>query len=113
MRGKLWWSNIAVGIHPGEFTLTEARDTYRAITGIEYDPSTFAHLTQGILDWVASALHQSLTRLTFAVSSPGTELPAARVLAEKLGTFVQHATIPYGPLGYLLFGFRVDKVSDP
>lgn len=59
------------------------------------------------------ALHQSLTRLTFAVSSPGTELPAARVLAEKLGTFVQHATIPYGPLGYLLFGFRVDKVSDP
>jgi hypothetical protein len=59
------------------------------------------------------ALHQSLTRLTFAVSSPGTELPAARVLADKLGNFVQHATIPYGPLGYLLFGFRVDKVSDP
>ncbi|HEX5117826.1 MAG TPA: hypothetical protein VFW65_21800 [Pseudonocardiaceae bacterium] len=59
------------------------------------------------------ALHQSLTRLTFAASSPGTELPAARVLAEKLGTFVQHATIPYGPLGYLLFGFRVDKVTDP
>src|SRR5690606_35578853 len=59
------------------------------------------------------ALHQLLTRLTFAVSAPGTELPAARMLAEELGTFVQHATIPYGPLGYLLFGFRVDKVNDP
>lgn len=65
-----------------------------------------------IRTWLG-ALQQSLTRLTFAASSPGTDLPAARVIAEKLGTFVQHATIPYGPLGYLLFGFRVDRVTDP
>lgn len=59
------------------------------------------------------ALHQALTRLTFAVAAPGTEMPAARVLAEQLGTVAQHQAIPYGPLGYLLFGFRVDRVEDP
>jgi 8-oxo-dGTP diphosphatase len=42
VRGKLWWSNIAVGIHPAEFTLADARHTYTAITGLDYDPSTFA-----------------------------------------------------------------------
>ena len=42
VRGQLWWSNIAVVIDPGEFTLAEARNTYRAITSIDYDPSTFA-----------------------------------------------------------------------
>lgn len=62
--------------------------------------------------WLGS-LHQSLTRLTYAVGSSGSDLPAARILAEKLGTFVQHAAIPHGPLGYLLFGFRVDKTRDP
>ncbi len=58
------------------------------------------------------ALHQSLTALTYAVGAPDTDLPAARALVEQLGTFVQHATIPYGPLGYLLFGFRVDRAGD-
>jgi 8-oxo-dGTP diphosphatase len=42
IRGKLWWSNIAVGILPGPFTLGEARDVYQAITDTAYDPSTFA-----------------------------------------------------------------------
>ena len=42
VRGKLWWSNIAVGIHPGTFTLAQARETYEAIAGATYDPSTFA-----------------------------------------------------------------------
>ncbi|WP_223874797.1 ATP-dependent DNA helicase [Salinispora oceanensis] len=58
------------------------------------------------------ALHQSLTALTYAVGAPDTDLPAARALIEQLGTFVQHATIPYGPLGYLLFGFRIDRAGD-
>ena len=58
------------------------------------------------------ALHQALNSLTYAVGSPATELPAARTLIEQLGTFVQHAAIPYGPLGYLLFGFRIDRVGD-
>jgi hypothetical protein len=39
--GKLWWSNVAVGILPGEFTLAEAREVYEAIAGVDYDPATF------------------------------------------------------------------------
>jgi len=39
--GKLWWSNIAVGILPGDFTLAEAREVYEAIAGVTYDPGTF------------------------------------------------------------------------
>lgn len=62
--------------------------------------------------WLGS-LQQAMRRLTFAVAAPGTEMPAARALAEQLGTVAQHQVIPYGPLGYLLFGFRVDRVEDP
>jgi len=42
LRGKLWWSNVAVGILPGAFTMTEARRVYEAIAGARYDPATFA-----------------------------------------------------------------------
>jgi 8-oxo-dGTP diphosphatase len=42
VRGKLWWSNIAVGILPGEFTLADARHVYNAIADNDYDAGTFA-----------------------------------------------------------------------
>ena len=42
VEGKLWWSNIAVGILPGLFTMTDARGVYEAIAGVTYDPGTFA-----------------------------------------------------------------------
>jgi 8-oxo-dGTP diphosphatase len=42
IRGKLWWSNIAVGVLPRSFTLAEAREVYEAIAATGYDPSTFA-----------------------------------------------------------------------
>jgi 8-oxo-dGTP diphosphatase len=42
LAGKLWWSNVAVGILPGAFTMTEARHVYEAIAGRTYDPATFA-----------------------------------------------------------------------
>jgi 8-oxo-dGTP diphosphatase len=42
VEGKLWWSNVAVGILPGAFTLSQARSVYAAIAGIDYDPATFA-----------------------------------------------------------------------
>ena len=45
--GKLWWSNVAVGILPGSFTLAEARGVYEAISGTVYDPSTFARDLRG------------------------------------------------------------------
>jgi 8-oxo-dGTP diphosphatase len=42
VRGKLWWSNVAVGILPGAFTLADARSVYEAIAAAAYDPATFA-----------------------------------------------------------------------
>jgi 8-oxo-dGTP diphosphatase len=42
LEGKLWWSNVAVGILPGAFTLSQARSVYAAIAGVAYDPPTFA-----------------------------------------------------------------------
>ncbi len=42
LEGKLWWSNVAVGMLPGAFTMTEARRVYETIAGTTYDPATFA-----------------------------------------------------------------------
>src|SRR4051794_9217430 len=42
LEGKLWWSNITVGILPESFTMSEARRVYEAIAGITYDAGTFA-----------------------------------------------------------------------
>ena len=42
VEGKLWWSNVAVGVLPGAFTMTEARRVYEAIAGAHYDGATFA-----------------------------------------------------------------------
>jgi 8-oxo-dGTP diphosphatase len=42
VRGKLWWSNVAVGMLPGSFTMTDARTVYAAVAGTGYDPATFA-----------------------------------------------------------------------
>lgn len=47
VRGKLWWSNVAVGILPESFTLAQARAVYEAIAGIAYDPSTFSRDLRG------------------------------------------------------------------
>ena len=41
VEGKLWWSNIAVGILRAPFTLSEARGVYEAIAGVRYDGATF------------------------------------------------------------------------
>jgi 8-oxo-dGTP diphosphatase len=41
LEGKLWWSNVAVGMLPGAFTLSDARRVYEAIAQTRYDPATF------------------------------------------------------------------------
>lgn len=41
LEGKLWWSNITVGILPGPFALSDARRVYEAIAQARYDPATF------------------------------------------------------------------------
>jgi 8-oxo-dGTP diphosphatase len=42
LEGKLWWSNVAVGMLPGPFTMTDARRVYEAVAGRAYDAATFA-----------------------------------------------------------------------
>lgn len=41
LRGKLWYSNIAVALLPRRFTLAEARRLYEAISGVRYEASNF------------------------------------------------------------------------
>ncbi len=41
LEGKLWWSNVTVGMLPGPFTLSDARRVYEAIAQARYDPATF------------------------------------------------------------------------
>jgi 8-oxo-dGTP diphosphatase len=41
LEGKLWWSNVAVGMLPGAFTLSDARRVYEAIAQTRYDAATF------------------------------------------------------------------------
>jgi 8-oxo-dGTP diphosphatase len=42
VRGKLWYSNIAVGLLPPEFTIAQAREVYEQLAGVEYDPGNFS-----------------------------------------------------------------------
>ena len=42
LEGKLWWSNVAVGLLPETFSLSEARAAYEAVADRTYDPATFA-----------------------------------------------------------------------
>lgn len=50
--GKLWWSNIAVGILPGSFTFPEARTVYDAIAGSSHNAGTFGRdlLATGLIE---------------------------------------------------------------
>jgi 8-oxo-dGTP diphosphatase len=41
LRGKIWDSNIAVGLLPDEFTLGQAQKVYEAILGEKLDPANF------------------------------------------------------------------------
>jgi 8-oxo-dGTP diphosphatase len=41
LEGKLWWSNVTVGMLPGPFSLSDARHVYEAIAQTRYDPATF------------------------------------------------------------------------
>jgi hypothetical protein len=105
----------AVSNDSGQDDIGEVRHRlHEALVEHVADPEDRRDVANALLvrTWLG-ALHQALTRLTYAVAAPGTEMPAARALAEQLGTVAQHQAIPYGPLGYLLFGFRVDRVDDP
>ena len=67
LRGKVWWSNIAVGLLPERFTMPQARRVFEAISGVAYEPSNFRR-----------GLEQSgLVRPTGAVVKRGPGRPAA------------------------------------
>jgi 8-oxo-dGTP diphosphatase len=67
LRGKLWWSNIAVGLLPERFTMPQARRVFEAISGVAYEPSNFRR-----------ELEQSgLVRATGRVAKGGPGRPAA------------------------------------
>jgi 8-oxo-dGTP diphosphatase len=42
IRGKLWYSNVAAGLLPPEFTIARAREVYEVIAGMPYDPGNFS-----------------------------------------------------------------------
>ncbi|PTL59716.1 NUDIX hydrolase [Paraconexibacter algicola] len=42
VEGKLWWSNVAVGLLPAAFTLSQARAVYEGVADTGYDGATFA-----------------------------------------------------------------------
>jgi 8-oxo-dGTP diphosphatase len=74
LRGKLWWSNIAVGLLPERFTMPQARRVFEAISGVRYEPSNFRR-----------ELEQSgLVRATGRLAKGGPGRPAA------LYEFVDH-----------------------
>jgi 8-oxo-dGTP diphosphatase len=67
LRGKLWWSNIAMGLLPEHFTMPQARRIFEAISGVQYEPSNFRR-----------ELEQSgLVRPTGDVAKGGQGRPAA------------------------------------
>src|SRR5579862_3915436 len=67
LRGKLWWSNIAVGLLPERFTMPQARRLFEAISGVRHEPSNFRR-----------ELEQSgLVRATGEVARVGPGRPAA------------------------------------
>ena len=47
LRGKLWWSNISVGLLPERFTMPQARLVFEAISGVRYEPSNFRRELEG------------------------------------------------------------------
>lgn len=41
LRGKLWYSNVVMGLLPERFTMPMAREVFEEISGVAYEPSNF------------------------------------------------------------------------
>jgi len=41
LRGKLWYSNIVMGLLPERFTMPQARRVFEEVSGFRYEPSNF------------------------------------------------------------------------
>lgn len=67
LRGKLWWSNIAVGLLPEQFTMPQARSVFESISGVRHEPSNFRRELE----------RSGLVRATGGVAKGGAGRPAA------------------------------------
>lgn len=63
-----------------------------------------------VRSWLG-CLHKALSHLKGVLGSlrKGEQMTAGRELANALGTFSQNPTLPFGPLGRHLFGFKIEK----
>lgn len=63
-----------------------------------------------VRSWLG-CLHQALVHLKAVLAGlgKGDQLTAGRELARALGTFNHNPALPYGPLGYQLFGFKIER----
>ncbi|MGK4586044.1 hypothetical protein [Kitasatospora sp. HPMI-4] len=63
-----------------------------------------------VRSWLG-CLHKALVHLKAVLAGleKGEQLTAGRELASALGTFTLNPALPYGPLGYQLFGFKIEK----
>ncbi|MFI1652150.1 hypothetical protein ACH4XT_35195 [Streptomyces avidinii] len=63
-----------------------------------------------VRSWLG-CLHKALVHLKAVLAGlgAGDQMSAGRELASALGTFSHNPALPYGPLGYQLFGFKIDK----
>ncbi|CAN5152169.1 NUDIX domain-containing protein [soil metagenome] len=75
LEGKLWWSNVTVGMLPGAFTLSDARRVYEAIAQTRYDPATFGR------DLKATGLIEPTGELRAA--GPGRPAAMYRFMSER------------------------------
>ena len=62
VEGKLWWSNIVVGILPGPFTMSDARRVYEAMVPLYASPVFRERLAlQTMAVWPATAQQLAAT----------------------------------------------------
>lgn len=47
LRGKLWYSNVVMGLLPERFTMPQARRVFEEISGFRYEPSNFRRQLEG------------------------------------------------------------------
>lgn len=84
LRGKLWWSNIAMGLLPERFTMPQARRVFEAISGVAHEPSNFRReleqsgLVQSTGEYAKGAPGRPAALYEFVQRSPAWSLRRSR-----------------------------------
>jgi hypothetical protein len=100
----------------GADLLPEVREELdELLTGKVPDPAQRAATVEALVlrAWL-EALRSCLYQLVYETATlREADLESARELADRLGVYLAASPIPYGALGYLLFGFRATGLDDP